>query len=214
MVAQFRHTPVRKAFLPWSHGTPVPLLHHFCRQFSPFFAHFLGVLHNMRIHAGYQRIAVPKGHLRPFFVLHNMTLLAAKHADFGGVTVHCDQIKPLLRTRRHALAAETATPWNRWPAARMRVEDRNRPLPWFQGRLLVTGWGALLRPVGDSGAETKKPPAPCRRPGATQMSCCAGGFLRPMKWNLEFDSSDDLQSNNSCKRAGSFSLQRPTPCKH
>ena len=53
MVAQCRHTPVRKAFLPWSHGTPVPLLHHFCRQFSSLFAHLLGMLHNMRFSAGY-----------------------------------------------------------------------------------------------------------------------------------------------------------------
>lgn len=53
MVAQCRHTPVRKAFLPWSHGSPVPLLHHFCRQFSSLFAHFLGMLHNMRFCAGY-----------------------------------------------------------------------------------------------------------------------------------------------------------------
>ena len=55
----------------------------------------------------------------------------------------------LLRTKQQH-------PWNRWLAARMLDEDRNRPLPWFLGSLLVTGWGALLRPVGGSGAGTKK----------------------------------------------------------
>ena len=104
-------------------------------------------------------------------MLHNMPLLAAKHADFGGVTVHCDQIKPLLRTRRHAYATETATPWNRSPAARMLHGDRNRPSPgsreafWSHDwepscallAVLVPKQKKLLRPLGVLGATEQHP---------------------------------------------------------
>lgn len=44
--------------------------------------------------------------------------------------------------------------------------------PWFQGSLLVTRLGALLRPVGGLGAEAKKALAPLGVLGATEQHPC------------------------------------------
>ena len=118
-------------------------------------------------------------------MLHNMPLLAAKHADFGGVTVHCDQTKPLLRTRRHAFATETATPWNHSPAARMFHGDRNRPSPGSREAFWSHGWEpscallAVLVPKQKSSCaplaswcRSRKALAPPWRLGATEQHPC------------------------------------------
>jgi hypothetical protein len=62
----------------WSRGMAVPLLHHFFSQFSPPFAHFGGVLQNMRLCAVFQQVEAPWGQLLGcitcVFVLHNMRI--------------------------------------------------------------------------------------------------------------------------------------------
>ena len=164
---------VRKGFHPGHKALCGVTPPHFCSLFDGSRWPYNVVLLYVRFHVVFWLNTDRRAAFSCFYGTLNVSFLAAIRAPWGGVTPHCDQEKPILRTRRPTPDDETPTlgtsPWCRSSS----LQACSTAPFWF--RCWPPGhWSRLvLRPLGGLGAGYWIDPAPIRRFGALQVASFA-----------------------------------------